>query len=83
MVRKIAVAVALTVIGCEKMNEVTTAPDQCLRREIFMQCLAAVPKGPEKVSDSNDWDEVIDSCASAAHYQSLRRVDKIKEECRP
>lgn len=47
-----------------------TAPsftvDQKLRRELFFQCLAAVPKGPERTGTSNDWDEVISECGNQA-----------------
>ena len=57
-------------------------PDQCMRREIFMQCMAALPAGP-KATVYNDWDEVVAQCDSVAHYQSLRRNSQIKPECLP
>lgn len=82
---KAVLVMMVVLVGCEEKKPPTdpTDLDQCIRREIFMQCLAAVPKGPERISDSNDWAEVIDECASAATYQSYRRRSKIKEECRP
>jgi len=46
-------------------------PDQKLRREIFMQCLEKIPKGPETVK-YNDWQEVINECGKQAYYISLR-----------
>ncbi len=53
-----------------------------MRREIFMQCMAALPASP-KATMSNDWDEVVGQCDSVAHYQSLRRKSQIKPECQP
>lgn len=64
--------------GCTE----STGPDQCLRREIFQQCMAALPAGP-KATMYNDWDEVVGQCDSVAHYQSLRRESQIKPECQP
>ena len=66
--------------GCT--NEDPQKPDQCMRREIFMQCMAALPAGP-KATMYNDWDEVVGQCDSVAHYQSLRRESPIKPECQP
>lgn len=58
----------------------TTGPDQCLRREIFQQCMKALPAGPQ-ATKYNDWDEVVSQCESAAYYQSLRKKAHIKAEC--
>lgn len=72
--------------ACNKNSIVEIDPsilDQCLRREIFMQCLAAVPKGPEKIAGSNDWGEVVGECASVAQYMSVRRKSQVKVECQP
>jgi hypothetical protein len=59
-----------------------SSSDQCMRREIFQQCLAAVPRGPERVATSNDWDEVVAECETAAYRQSIRMTHTIKQECR-
>ena len=56
--------------------------DQCMRQEIFQQCMKALPAGP-KATMYNDWDEVVGQCDSVAHYQSLRRKSQIKPECQP
>ena len=56
-------------------------PDQCMRRELFQQCMKALPAGP-KATVYNDWDEVVAQCDSVAHYQSLRRKSQIKPEDR-
>lgn len=56
--------------------------DQCMRREIFQQCMKALPAGP-KATMYNDWDEVVAKCEDAAYYQSLRRTSQVKPECRP
>ena len=64
--------------GCA--NEDPQKPDQCMRREIFMQCMAALPAGPQ-ATRYNDWDEVVGKCENAAYFQSLRRKSGIKPEC--
>lgn len=65
-----------------KEPETRMVPDQCLRREIFMQCLQSLPAGPA-ATKYNDWDEVVGSCGNAAYYQSLRQEQHVKPECRP
>jgi len=66
--------------GCDDFID-ATMPDQCLRRKIFLECMNAVPKGPETVVD-NDWADVVDECQSASYYQSLRRRSTIEPKCR-
>lgn len=73
-------SLAFVLSGC---NETNNGPDQCLRQEIFKQCVANIPKGPTHLTASgNDWDEVISQCESAAYYQSMRIKSIIKPECR-
>ena len=74
--------VLLALAGCDKPVADPSGMDQCLRREIFFQCLAAVPRGPENVK-YNDWEEVVSTCGQQAQYQSYRRQAIIKPECRP
>jgi len=62
--------------GCTE----STGPDQCLRREIFQQCMKALPAGPQ-ATKYNDWDEVVGMCESVAYYQSLKKKTQITEEC--
>jgi hypothetical protein len=73
-----AMMLALVLVGCTPSNY--AAPDQCLRSQLFQQCMAILPKGPD-ATVYNDWDEVVDSCASTAYSQSLRPVNSIKPEC--
>jgi len=54
--------------------------DQCVRREIMLQCLAAIPKGPASTV-TNDWAEVVQECGSTAYYQSIRHKGQVKPEC--
>ena len=56
--------------------------DQCMRAVLFKECLTALPKGPESVTTSNDWDEVVDECDSTARRMSQRPEKFVKEECR-
>lgn len=72
---------AFLLSGCNQ--EPSNGPDQCLRQEIFKQCVANIPKGPTHLTATgNDWDEVISACQSAAYYQSIRIKSTIKPECR-
>lgn len=57
----------MALAGCDAFKPMQPVTDQVLRREIFFQCLAALPKGPERVSNSNDWDEVVSECGKQAY----------------
>jgi hypothetical protein len=76
--------IAILIGGCGDADKQkhTTDPDQCLRADLFQACLKALPAGPNQTK-YNDWDEVVGACAQAAYYQSLRRTEHIKLECRP
>jgi hypothetical protein len=76
--------IALVLGGCgdAAIQKHTTGPDQCLRADLFQACLKALPAGPNQTK-YNDWDEVVEACSQAAYYQSLRRTEHIKQECRP
>jgi hypothetical protein len=69
---------SLFLIGC---SEPTNGVDQCMRNDLFIQCLKTVPKGPD-TSKYNDWDEVVKECQNASYYHSLRSYKYIKLECR-
>ena len=72
--------VAGALSGC--MPETPTT-DQCLRQEIFKQCMISVPKGPTHLTAAgNDWDEVVSACGTAAYYQSIRAKAAIAPQCR-
>ena len=71
--RGIATLIAISLLvaaltGCENAGP---EPDQTVRNRIFMECLKALPKGPESTK-YNDWGDVVDSCEHAAYYQSLQ-----------
>lgn len=79
----IALLACLLLAGCDsKPFQPINGTDQCMRREIFKECMAALPAGP-KATHYNDWSEVVSECDSAARYQAIRRMDQIKMECRP
>lgn len=69
---------AILLVGCQS-NELSVV-DQCMRREIFQQCMKALPAGPQ-TTKYNDWGEVVSQCESVAYYQSLRKRKFIKPEC--
>ena len=65
---------ALFLAGCNESAPLPQiAVDQGRRVELFQQCLAALPAGPVSTK-YNDWDEVVDSCESAAYYQARRCI---------
>lgn len=72
---------SVALVGCEQRKFIPPEPDQCLRADLFQQCMQALPKGPERTHNSNDWDEVVGECSRAAYYHSLRRIEHIKPEC--
>ena len=76
---------ALLLAGCGKEPLVDQhVYDQCLRARLFKECLAAVPASPTHVAAAaSGWAGVVDECASAAQYQSLRLEAHVKPECRP
>lgn len=79
---KAALASFFVLVSCQEQEKIKQGYDQCLRREIFKECLSLIPKGPEVIGVSNDWDEVIETCSRTAGYQSLRNLELIKPECR-
>lgn len=72
------VLAASLLLGCEENSR----NDQCMRREIFAQCMKLLPAGPESTK-YNDWDEVVSECERTAWAQSYRKESAIKPECRP
>ena len=82
MKRTIMIA-ALVLSGCGDGQPMElTVVDQCMRVELFKSCMASLPAGPQS-THYNDWDDVVDSCESAAYYQSQRKKSQVKESCRP
>lgn len=65
----LALILALSVSACDAPDEPSYATNQQKRQELFQACLKALPAGPQ-TTHYNDWDEVVDSCESAAYYQS-------------
>jgi len=65
--------------------------DQKERQRIFKECMAALPAGPTQVGTSNDWDEVVEACDSAAADQAkvcyencpLARITPAAQESEP
>jgi hypothetical protein len=76
----LTVLLVLLLTACEQ-SEPTTVLDQCLRADLFKQCLAQVPKGPVSTVE-NPWHKVVDECESAAYRQSWRKTATVKLECR-
>lgn len=77
----VAIVAAWLIVGCSGKD--VSVNDQCMRREIFKECMAGLPKGPTHIGTSNDWDEVVRECEHSAYYESMRKKDQVKMECRP
>lgn len=77
-IRCIVLAACFVLVGCED-NPSDTVHDQCLRAELFQQCLKALPAGQ---STYNDWDDVVSECSSVAYYQSLRPRMAVNPSCK-
>ena len=76
----IAVFIAIGFSGCDNVPD--HVADQCIRAQLFQQCLKTVPAGPEKTK-YNDWDEVVSACGEQAYYQSIRPIGNIQPSCKP
>ena len=74
-------AVALLSVACTSNPLEQPKPDQCLRSRLFAECMTLLPKGPERIANSNDWSEVVSECETTAYYRSLRRQAEIPKEC--
>ncbi len=75
----LCIAVVL-LAGCGDWGPPTS--NQCLRSELFKECMAAIPAGPVVIGNDNNWGEVIGKCENAAYYQSLRTRDHVPAACR-
>jgi hypothetical protein len=77
----LTVLLVLLLTACEMDAEPTTVLDQCLRADLFKQCLAQVPKGPVSTVE-NPWHKVVEECESAAYHQSWRKTGMVEMKCR-
>ena len=57
---------AFSLAGCEVAEY---GRDQELNRELFKECMQALPKGPNSTV-YNDWAEVVDECKGYAYHGS-------------
>lgn len=82
--KKLILLLPLLLIACGKDDKPfidERVPNQCLRREIFNECMKILPAGP-LATKYNDWDEVVAECGSQAYYMSQRIKSTISPECR-
>ena len=82
--KKLILLLPLLLIACGKDDKPfidERVPNQCLRREIFNECMKILPAGP-LATKYNDWDEVVAECGSQAYYMSQRIKSTIPSECR-
>lgn len=69
--KKIFLILLVFLAGCEEYSKYET--NQPLRRQIFLECMKALPAGPQS-THYNDWNDVVNSCESAAYYQSQQCI---------
>lgn len=61
----------LMLAGCSQLPEYrwVERPDFTMQREVFLECLKAVPQGPANLTASgNDWAEVVEACDTGARH---------------
>jgi hypothetical protein len=75
-----ALAIVCGLFGCHERDRPDDI-DQCLRRELFNECMAALPEGPQRTV-ANDWDEVVEACDSRAFHSAWRNKRDIPRGCR-
>ena len=82
--KKMLLIMPLLLMACSKDDTQfvdARVPNQCLRREIFNECMKILPSGPVSTK-YNDWDEVVSECGNQAYYMSHRIKSTIPPECR-
>lgn len=82
--KKLLLILPLLLVACSKDDKPfidERVANQCLRREIFNECMKILPAGP-LATKYNDWDEVVGECGSQAYYLSIRNKSTIPPECR-
>jgi len=75
----VIVIVAFTLVGCGAPENAVVV-DRCMQRQIFFQCMKALPAGP-LAAKYNDWDEVVAECERTARNMSLRTAAHVKQNC--
>lgn len=75
----IIIGLVILLAGCEQ--PAYPVANQCIRAELFKQCMAILPVGPV-ATHYNDWSEVVSECGSEAARQSMRKAEAVPMECR-
>ena len=75
--------ICIMLFGCEtgKNDKDKIVVDQCLRQQLFKECMECLPAGPQSTK-YNDWAEVVNECRTTAYYHSMRKASQVKPECR-
>lgn len=73
---KITLLLAALIVcaGCENTVRPKYGYDQCMQRDIFKECVAAI--------HTSDHGKSVKACDEAAFSQSFRPYNLIKEECK-
>jgi hypothetical protein len=82
---RMRIACVLAAMTCAALSgcgpDMDIIEDRCMYRQVFRECMAALPAGPVR-THYNDWGEVVESCDTAAHQQSWRARRNVPQECR-
>ncbi len=76
--KKLIIIAAVALTAC---SDNPTMTDQCMRVQLFQECMKALPAGPQDTK-YNDWDEVVAKCDQVSYWQSQRKASHVKLECR-
>ena len=86
----VIIILALSVCSCQKYEERlrqesitkeenSQVNDQCIRREIFLQCISITDPHPNLNNDNRA--KIISECGTQSYYLSLRQKSRVKPEC--
>lgn len=75
----VSLLVVVLLAGCSAGPN-SQVVDQCIRQQLFQQCMSELPAGPV-VTHYNDWDDVVNACNTTAYNMSLRLNSQVQPAC--
>lgn len=77
----VAQLLVLLVLSVTQACDSTVGTDQCLRRELFNECLQNIPVEPGS-SRRADWAGVVQGCSDYSYLTAKRQYSSIPASCR-
>jgi hypothetical protein len=84
MTKTLTIWGVLLLAGCGPVPQ-SGYRDQDVRRDVFFECLKALPAGPQATM-YNDWAEVVGECGDQAYnisargYSDVRAAEKVEKQ---